>query len=270
MKALLFYAGGIRLALRLAQVREILPAQSLQREGPGDRPMSRGEVVVRGQSMATVPVAVILGLPPRQADFALVTEASPPVALGVDAVEGIVALTEVEVYRLPTRTALPQPPPFEGAMVVKGEVSLELAPGNLGFAPLEPAGDGPPPAQLPAESAQRELYFVRLGRVFAVPVPLLLQVFEAPVVWPVPLTAPSHRGLLYHGRSLHPVFDVAPMLDRTPPQTHWFQDRPPMVLLLDAGGTALGVIADRVLGVGEGAPAKVIRLAWDALFPAQP
>jgi hypothetical protein len=37
------------------------------------------------------------------------------------------------------------------------------------------------------------------------------------------------------------------------------------VLLLDAGGTAVAVAADRVLGPGD-ADADVLRPAWDAVF----
>jgi hypothetical protein len=39
------------------------------------------------------------------------------------------------------------------------------------------------------------------------------------------------------------------------------------VLLLDAGGTAVGLVAERVLGVGETQGGEEPeRLAWDALF----
>ena len=39
------------------------------------------------------------------------------------------------------------------------------------------------------------------------------------------------------------------------------------MLLLDAGGTAVGLATDRVLGVGERQQAEEPeRLAWDALF----
>jgi hypothetical protein len=92
-----------------------------------------------------------------------------------------------------------------------------------------------------------------------VPLPLLLQVLEAPRIAPVPLTPPSHLGLLYHGRALHPVLDVAVL--------HGDPGGPPprRALLLDAGGTGVAVAADRVLGVGEG-DADVLRPPWDALF----
>jgi hypothetical protein len=82
----------------------------------------------------------------------------------------------------------------------------------------------------------------------------------------VPLTPPAHRGLLYHGRAIHPIFDVALLYgDRQPDEAA--RDQVPIALLLDAGGAPVGVLADRVLGVGEvGRQSEVVRPAWDALF----
>jgi hypothetical protein len=87
-----------------------------------------------------------------------------------------------------------------------------------------------------------------------------VQVLEGPKVAPVPLTPPSHRGLLYHGRALHPVVDVAVLYGEpaAPIRT---------VLLLDAGGAGAGVAADRIIGVGE-VGEGVVRPPWDAVFAA--
>jgi chemotaxis signal transduction protein len=84
-------------------------------------------------------------------------------------------------------------------------------------------------------------------------------VLEDPRVAPVPLAPPSHRGLVYHGRALHPVLDVAIRygIDAAPEGKN--------VLLLDAGGAGVGVVADRVLGVAEGT-GEIFRPPWDALF----
>jgi chemotaxis signal transduction protein len=250
-KALLFSAGGVRLALRLSQVREILPV-------PPD-----GEVRARGEVVPGAFVAVVLGLPTGPSPFAVLTEGSPTTALRVEAVHGIVDLADAEVFQLPSRTPLPQPAPFSGAIVHRGEVALELAVSSLGWAPLEPALDG---ADLPSDlgpPAERELVFARGPRQFGVPLSLLVQVLQAPRVAPLPLAPASHRGLLYHGRALVPVRDVAVLYGDAP--THG----PRTVLLLDAGGVAMAVAADRVLGVGEGsAGAEVIRPSWDALFAA--
>ncbi|HYQ81822.1 MAG TPA: chemotaxis protein CheW, partial [Anaeromyxobacteraceae bacterium] len=155
-KALLFSAGGVRLALRLSQVREIVPAE------PG-----AAEARLRGGTVPLLPVAVTLGLPPGPGAFALVIEAAPPLALRADALHGIVDLAEAEVFRLPARTALPDPPPFLGAVVVRGEVALELDVSALGWAPLGPAEEVLRPAPAAARPAEAELRFARGGRVYA-------------------------------------------------------------------------------------------------------
>jgi len=246
-KALLFSAGGVRLALRVSQLREIVAV------APGE-----GEVCARGEVLPTAFVSTVLGLPAGPSPYALLTEGAPRAALRVEALHGIVDLKDAEVFQLPARTVLPQPPPFAGAVVLDGVVALELAVSTLGFAPLEPALEHVAPhADVGGE--ERELRFARAGRAFAVPLSLLLQVVDAPRVAPVPLTPPSHLGLLYHGRALHPVLDVGVL----------YGDRPGsparQALLLDAGGTGVAVAADRVLGDGE-AEIELLRPPWDAVF----
>jgi chemotaxis signal transduction protein len=251
-KALLFSAGGVRLAMRIPQLREIVQV-----------PEGSGEVQAHGETLPTAFVSTVLGLPAGPSPFAILTEGTPRAALRVEALHGIVDLADAEVFQLPARTLLPQPPPFAGAIVWKGEVALELAVATLGFAPLAPTLEraAEPLEATPGPGAERELRFVRAGRAWAVPLSLLVQVLEAPRMAAVPLTPPSHLGLLYHGRALHPVLDVAVLHgDRVGPS-------PRQVLLLDAGGTGIAVAADRVLGVGEG-DAHVLRPPWDALFAA--
>jgi chemotaxis signal transduction protein len=248
-KALLFSAGGVRFALRVSQLREIVAVAP-----------SEGEVVARGEVLPTAFVSTVLGLPGGPSPFALLTEGTPRVALRVEALHGIVDLREAEVFQLPARTLLPQPPPFAGAVVKDGTVALELAVSTLGFAPLEPAMEVlSPPADV--GGTERELRFARSGRAFAVPLSLLVQVLEAPRVAPVPLTPPSHVGLLYHGRALHPLLDVAVLYGDPPgpPPRH--------ALLLDAGGAAVAVAADRVLSAVEG-EVDLLRPPWDAVFAA--
>jgi chemotaxis signal transduction protein len=248
-KALLFSAGGVRFALRVSQLREIVAVAP-----------SEGEVSARGETLPTAFVSTVLGLPGGPCPFALLTEGGPRAALRVEALHGIVDLGSAEVFQLPARTLLPQPPPFAGAVVVDGLVALELAVSTLGFAPLEPALEQfAPPADV--GGAERELRFSRGGRSFAVPLSLVVQVLESPRVAPVPLTPPSHLGLLYHGRALHPVLDVGVLYGDVagPPARH--------ALLLDAGGAGVAVAADRVLGAGEG-EADLLRPPWDAVFAA--
>ncbi|HET6438846.1 MAG TPA: chemotaxis protein CheW [Anaeromyxobacter sp.] len=249
-KALIFSAGGVRLALRLSHLREIVPA-----------PAEGGEIGARGETYPTAFVSTVLGLPSGDTRYALLTEGTPRMALRVEALHGIIDLADAEFFQLPVPTPLPQPPPFSGAVVSRGEVALELAVSTLGFAPLEPAVENPEPPPDLGPFSERELRFSRAGMCFAVPLSMLVQVLEEPRLAPVPLTPPSHRGLLYHGRSLHPVVDLATVYQvpaagggRT-------------VLLVDAGGAGVGVLADRVLGVGEGGP-DVVRPPWDTLFGA--
>jgi len=248
-KALLFSAGGARLAMRVSHLREVVAVAP-----------DEGEVRARGAAVATAFVSTVLGLPAGPSGFAILTEGSPAAALRVEALHGIVDLAEAEFFQLPARTVLPQPPPFSGAVVVRGEVALELALTSLGFAPIEPAVEhGEPPADVEAP-AERELRFARGGRTFGVPLSILVQVLEAPRLAPVPLTPPSHRGLLYHGRALHPVLDVAVLYGDAP------GGPVRTVLLLDAGGAGVGVVADRVLGVGDPRQEGLLRPPWDAVF----
>jgi hypothetical protein len=247
-KALIFSTGGVRLALRLSHLREIVPA-----------PAEGGEIAARGETYPTAFASTLLGLPGGPTPFALLTQGTPRVALRVEALHGIIDLAEAEFFQLPVPTPLPQPPPFSGAVVSRGEVALELAVSSLGFAPLEPALEA---AEKPPDLgpfAERELRFSRAGICFAVPLSMLMQVLENPRLAPVPLTPPSHRGLLYHGRSLHSVVDLACVYGATP------EGPARTVLLVDAVGAGVGVVADRVLGAGEGGP-EVVRPPWNTLF----
>jgi len=251
-KALIFSAGGVRLALRLSQVREIIEV-----------PAGEGEVVARGEPLPSAYVSTVLGLAGGVARFALVTEATPRTALRVEALHGIIDLVTAEAFQLPAHTLVPQPSPYTGALVTKGEVALELAVSSLGFAPIQPAADaGEPPPSL-GPWLEREVRFARGPLIFAVPMSMLVQVVETPRLAPVPLTPPSHRGLLVHDRALHAVVDVAVLYGQPP------ADGAGRVLLIDAGGAGVGVLADRILGVGDGGQEEAtLRPPWDALFAA--
>jgi chemotaxis signal transduction protein len=248
-KAVVFSVGGVRLALRLSQVREILSV-------PGE-----DGVRVRGAPVPALPVAVALGTAAGEGRFALVLEASPPAAIRVDALHGIVDVADAEAFQLPSLTLLPQPPPFQGALVVRGDVALELSTNALGWAPLEPAAD---PAVALAEldlPAPAELLFSRGGRTFAVPLPLLVRVVDDLAIHPVPLTPRSHLGLAYHGHALHPVFDPAALYGEpagAPAAAN--------VLLVDAGGAQVGLAADAIVGSVAPRGGVVARPSWDALF----
>ena len=246
-KALLFTAGGVRLALRLSKVREIVATS-----GPSP------ELSFRGKSLPTLPVAEALGLRAARERFALVTELDPPLALRVDELHGIVDLASAEVFQLPARTLLPRPPPFLGAVVSGGAVALELAVAALG-AVREPFAElALPPSEIEAPKS-RELFFTRGPRTFAVPLQILARVLEGPEIYPVPLAPVAHRGLLYYGRAIHPVIDVGVLYGGHP------VERATTALLLDAGANAIAVLADRILPADDEG-GGVCRPSWDELF----
>jgi CheW-like domain len=179
----------------------------------------------------------------------------------VEALHGIVDLGDAEAFQLPAHTLVPPPSPFAGALVVKGLVALELAVSSLGFAPLAPAEDPTEPPGSLGPWPERELRFTRGALTFGVPVSLVVAVCGSPLLATVPLAPPSHRGLLYQGRAIHPVIDVGVFFGLAPSLI------PPEVLLLDAGGAAIGVVADQVLGLDRGRDDDdVLRPPWDTLF----
>ncbi len=250
-KAVLFTAGGVRLALRLSQVREIVKSGEHAAELP-----------IRGAVLPALPVAVALNLPAASSAFALVTESPAPMALRIEAVHGIVDLAACEVFQLPARTFLPQPAPFSGAIVAAGAIALERVVGALGWAPIEPAGELSGPPQGVDFPTGRELLFARAGRTYAVPLELLDRVCDAPRVFPVPLTPSAHRGLLYHERAIHPVFDLAFL------HGDEAANGSGTALLVEAGGDAIAILADSILPSGAAPDGDVTRPSWDSMFPA--
>lgn len=249
-KVLLFSVGGVRLALRLSQVREILEV------GAGG-----GDVVARGESYPVAFVATVLGLHGGDAPYALLTESNPRAALRVERVHGIVDLLEAEVFQIPARTRLPQPAPFASAIVAHGELSLELAAPAIGWEPLPPATDSAEPPADAGPTGERELVFVRGDRRYGVPMSNVVRIIEEPRVATVPLAPPSHLGLLYHARTLHPVVDLA-VLQGNPPASRILR-----TVIVDAGGAEVALVADRVDRVGARPDSDgVLRPVWDTLL----
>lgn len=243
-QVLLFAAGGVSFALPLMAVREIvkLPAD------PGRTAPDR-----------SIGLADALGLAgdPR---FALVLADAVPSELRVDEMRGVGDLAEAEVFRLPERSVAARPSPFAAAVWLGDVLHLELAPAAL--LDSRTVEWRFPPEQQDLPPAERELVAERSGRALAVPLSLVVQVVERARLSPVPLAPPGHRGLLYHGRALHSVWDVASLLG-------WPESgQPEVILLLDAGGTTAGVLVDRVRGLAEGA-GPVRRPQWDALLAPQ-
>jgi chemotaxis signal transduction protein len=235
-QALLFRAGGLSFALPLRAVREIAPC------GPdGDGVSLAGALGLRGA--------------PR---FALVPE-DGGVPLLVDEMRGVADLGEAEVFRLPARSVAVRPSPFAGALRVREEIHLELAPGRIDVA--RKAVPKPPPVVEEAPRSDRELVAERGGVAIAVPLALVVQVVDPARLAPVPLAPAGHRGVLYHGRALHPAYDAAALLGEPG------KGDPRVLLLLDAGGTTVGVLVDRVRGLGEGDRGQPVRRPpWDALL----
>ena len=243
-QVLLFAAGGVSFALPLMAVREIvkLPA------GP-ERP----------EPDRSIGLADALGLEgdPR---FALVLMDATASELRVDEMRGVGDLAEAEVFRLPERSVAARPSPFAAAVWLGDVLHLELAPEAL--LDSRTVAWRSPPEQQDLPPAERELVAERGGRAVAVPLSLVVQVIERARLSPVPLAPAGHRGLLYHGRALHSVWDVASLLG-------WPDSgKPEVILLLDAGGTTAGVLVDRVRGLAEGA-GPVRRPQWDALLAPQ-
>jgi chemotaxis signal transduction protein len=217
-------------------------------------------VKVRGVPVPALSVARALGLPEGASAFALLLERGAGDLLLVDEMRGVGDLADAEVFRLPARTVAVQPPPFTGAFLLRGALHLEIEPGSLRVPPPVPS-PRPVPAYADLLPAERELLCERGGIPLAVPLGLLVQVVQAPRLYPVPLAPPGHRGVLYQGRALHPVFDAAAVLGD--PEV----GDPRVLLLLDAGGSTAGILVDRVRGSGdgqEGAPPR--RPPWDELL----
>jgi chemotaxis signal transduction protein len=249
-KALLFSVGGVRLALRLSQVREILEV------GPGG-----AEIIARGESYPVAFVSTVLGLAGGEARYALLVDSNPRAALRVERIQGIVDLADAEVFQIPARTRLPQPAPFAGAIVARGELSLELATTAIGWEPLPSATDSGEPPGDAGSTGERELVFERGGRRYGVPMSNLVRILEGPRIAPVPLTAPSHLGLLYNARSLHAVVDLA-ALHGDPPASVISR-----TVIVDAGGAEVALAADRIERVGALPDAAgVLRPVWDTLL----
>jgi chemotaxis signal transduction protein len=247
-QVLRFRAGGVSFALPLSTVREIVPAGA----GSGRAPLE-----------GAIPLAERLGLrgEPR---FALLLEGAGIPPLLVDRMDGVADLADAEAFRLPERTVAAEPSPFSSALRFGVVLHLELAPAALlTMMPLSPRPISAAPDDPPAE---RELLAERDGQTLAVPLPLVVHVIDPVELSPVPLAPDGLRGILHHGRAIHPAWDAAHLLGGTA------HGHPRVLLLLDAGGTTAGVLVDRVLGLSEGMGlGPVRRPPWDALLaPGKP
>jgi hypothetical protein len=191
--------------------------------------------------------------------FALILEGSGLPTLLVDRLDGVGDLASAEAFQLPERAVAAEPSPFPSALSFGGVLYLELAPAALlAMRKLEPR-PFPETGDLPR--SERELLAERAGRVLAVPLQLVVQVIDPVQLFRVPLAPEGHRGLLHHGRAIHPAWDAAAILGEPP------SGDPRVLLLLDAGGTTAGVLVDRVLGLSEGSGiGPVRRPPWDALL----
>jgi len=213
---------------------------------------------VREIPEGSVPLAETLGLRgvPR---FALLLEAPGLPALLVDRMEGVADLADAHAFRLPDRTVAVTPSPFSSALRFGEALYLELVPAALRDMRPDPARPfAASPDLVPAE---RELLASRSGQALAVPLPLVVHVIDPVRLFPVPLSPEGLRGLIHHGRAIHPAWDAAAILGLPA------SGDPRVALLLDAGGTSAGILVDRVLGFSEGTgTAPVRRPPWDTLL----
>ena len=242
-QVLRFHAGGVPFAVPLSTVREIVALSSA-----GAPEIPEGSIRLAG--------ALGLRGVPR---FALLLEGGGLPPLLVDGMEGVADLADADAFRLPDRTVAASPSPFSSALRFGGKLYLELVPAALrALRPDPPVPFAASPDLAPAE---RELVALRAGQALAVPLPLVVQVVDPVHVFPVPLSPGGLRGLLHHGRAIHPAWDAAAFLGLTP------AGEPKVALLLDAGGTSAGILVDRVLGFSEGTgSAPVRRPPWDVLL----
>ena len=242
-QVLRFQAGGVPFAVPLSTVREILKI------GPDP---------ARGLPEGAVALAERLDLigDPR---FALLHEEAGVPPLLVDRMDGVADLADAEAFRLPEGTVAARPSPFSSALRFAGVLHLELAPAALPTMRREPPR--PIPATPDLEPADRELFAMRAGQALAVPLSLVVQVIDPVQLFRVPLSPDGHRGLLHHGRAIHPAWDAAAVLGLQG------TGDPRVLLLLDAGGTTAGVLVDRVLGLSEGTGTGLVRRPpWDVLL----
>lgn len=191
--------------------------------------------------------------------FALVLEGAGLPTLLVDRMVGVGDMADAEAFLLPEGAVAAEPSPFASVLSFGGALCLELAPSALlGMRP-QPRRPFPAAGDLPP--SDRELLAERAGRVLAAPLQLVVQVIDPVQLFRVPLAPEGHRGLLHHGRAIHPAWDAAAILGEPA------SGDPRVLLLLDAGGTTAGVLVDRVLGLSEGAgTGQVRRPPWDALL----
>jgi chemotaxis signal transduction protein len=246
-QVLRFRVGEVGFALPLVAVREIVPV------GPG--PSS-------GEPDGAVDLGRLLAIPsvPR---FALLLAGDGPRALLVTEMRGVGDLASAEAFRLPEGVVAARPAPFRSALRFGQELDLELVPEGLAELRPDPVRD---PRRLPdAGPSGRELLAERAGARLAVPLPLVVQVLEGARLFHTPLGPPAFRGLLHHGRAIHPAWDAAGLLGDPAPGD------PRVLLLLDAGGATAGVLVDRVVGLSEGGGDETVRRPpWDVLLaPAE-
>ncbi len=238
-----FQAGGVALAQALSTIREIVPMGG----GPTGEPPP-----------GAIPLAQALGLDGRPR-FALVPDdRASPVVL-VDRVDGVADLAQAEAFLLPARTVAMRPSPFASVLRVGGALHLELSPACLPS--MRPLPARSCPAWDEQSPAERELVAVRGGTRLGVPLPLVVQVVDPAPLFHVPLAPRGHRGILHHGRAIHPAWDAAALLGE--PDV----GDPRVLLLLDAGGTTAGVLVDRVEGFSAGGDGRGARRPpWDLLL----
>ncbi len=242
-QVLRFRAGGVPFALPLAAVREIVPSGG-----------TAGDELPPGH----VDLAAALDLrgDPR---FALVLDGEELPVLLVDRLDGVADLAGAEAFRLPERTVAAFPSPFSSVLRFGPDLYLELVPGAL--RKLERIPPRPVPSLPDLPPAGPELLAERAGRVLAVPFPLVVHVIDPVRPFRVPLAPEGHRGILHHGRAIHPAWDAAFLLGLEA------GGDPHVLLLLDAGGATAGVLVDRVLGfAGSHGDGPVRRPQWDLLL----
>jgi chemotaxis signal transduction protein len=237
--ALLFRGAGAHWAIPASAVLEVAAAPA-----PGERAQTRNGLEIEsfaallGEQASLGPQAVTL-----------VLDSAPPRALLVDAIEEAADLADAAFFRIPASLGARSQLLVRGVLRRGERLLLEIDPQAL--AGLHGAGDGPrwrprlePGA--PIEPPSRALVFeIGGGALAGFALSLVTGVLRIGELCRLPGAPSGLVGLLYHERSLLPVYDIS--LSAGGPPTGG-----DLAVALEIGGSAVGMAARSVVGVLEG------------------
>ena len=245
-------AQRLSLLFRAAGTTFSLPAISVLEVAAAPKPVEGTTAPLLHDNLPIEDLAELLDESPAHdgRSVTLVLDSAPPRALLVDLVEEVVDTAAGDFFQLPLRSATAAEGLVRGAVRHKGRLALELEPTILAELKQETLQrPRPKPLQEIADAGEppdRALVFeVGGGRCFGASLSLVTSVLSPEALCKVPLAPFGHRGLVFHERSLLPIYDLSFMLGG--PRTSGG-----LVVVLDVGGSAIGATASKVIGVGDG------------------